>query len=176
MVTVDKFGEAEASYKKGVPTESPCPNDVRLLETKGDYPIDLQESIQILHQDTTSVTVRLVNAWTSRGDTIDSIFFNYKESVFKENCYEEQDIGGGEAFGDITIQCMHYEPIAHLTICVADSNKNPLSEKDNAEVPKCCHPDLPDDADVVCYHLFVYCESACGPKEGDGSEDSEVRT
>ena len=141
--------------------DNPCPQDIELLHIDGNYPIDLQESVKILDQNKDTVKVRLVNAFTSPEDTIDSIFYQYKPDDFNEKCYEAQDVSGGTSYEDITIQCLHSSPFAKLMICVADLDSNPLSEEDNAKVPECCHDDLPDDAQVVCYHLLVYCESTC---------------
>jgi len=141
--------------------DNPCPSDIELVKIEGNYPVDVQESVKIVEQNTDTVTVRLVNAFTSPEDTIDSIFYQYKEDEFNDKCYEAQDVSGGSAYEDITIQCLHATPVARLMICVADTGKNPLSSEDDAEVPQCCHPDLPEEADVVCYHMVVHCESTC---------------
>ena len=143
------------------PTVSFCPTDIVVTKTDGDYPINLQKSIQILKQNKNTVTVRLTNAWTVSGDTIDTILYKYKEDEWSNKCYEEKNVDGGSAYEDITIQCMHTVPAARLLICVADQGFQPLTNDDKATVPECCNSDLEDGDKAVCYYLVVYCESHC---------------
>jgi hypothetical protein len=144
------------------PTPAPdtCPEDVEVLYVNGVTEIPVANAVIVTKQDTSSVEVRLTNAWTSAGQAVDSIFYEYKINGFDEKCYEAPDIDGGSTYDNITIQCLHSEPYARLDICVADSG-GALSDDDNAEVPKCCEPDLKPGADVVCYKLVVWCETRC---------------
>merc|ERR1712176_596064 len=87
-------------------------------------------------------TVRLQNAWTSGDDTVGSIFYNYRSSLFAETCAEKQDVRAGQDYADIVLKCYKNAPFALLDIYVADNN-GALEDGDNAEVPNCCHPDLP---------------------------------
>ena len=143
------------------PTYFDCPADILLSRTDGNYTINLQESIKILEQTKSTVTVRLYNAFTTSDDVIDSIFFKYKEDEWSDKCFESQNVDGGSSYEDITIQCMHTVPAARLLICVADQGFQPLGDKDKATVPACCNSDLEDDDKAVCYYLVVYCESHC---------------
>jgi len=164
-------GESKALKDEGecftpAPTMSPtkdpveCPEDVEIVQITGVTEVDIDYAVRILSQDTTSVTVRLYNEWASSPDTIDSIFYNYKESEFMEECYEELDVEGGDDYQDITIQCFVHKPFAELEVCVAD-NGGSLQDGDNAVVPECCHPDLPPATPVVCYKIVVNCVTQC---------------
>ena len=146
----------------GSPTFSPpeCPEDVFLIDTDGVTEIPIDGAVRIIDQDTSTVTVRLFNAWTSEQEAIDSIFYRYRIDTFDDRCYENQDVGGGDSYADITIRCAQMEPYARLDICVAD-NDGALRDGDDAEVPRCCEPDLEPDTPVVCYKLVIWCETRC---------------
>ena len=152
------------------PLPPSCPEDVKLLKIDGVTEIDLGNAIRIVEQDTTSVTVRLHQAWTaSPTDTVDHIFYQYEEGLWKSDCEEETDVGGGMSYTppeDITIRCMYEKPYATMKICLADTGGGFLQPGlDAATVPKCCHPGF-DDSDgvvvpAVCYKVLIECESQC---------------
>jgi hypothetical protein len=141
-----------------------CPEDVTIINTDGITNIDAGQFVQILEQDTTSVTVRLYQGWTSASSTenmVEWIYYTYKHSNFSQKCHEAKDIGGSAAYEDITIRCYKTKAFAQLDICVADNGGALDPEGDNAEIPNCCYSDLPDDTPVVCYKFIVNCDSVC---------------
>eukprot|EP00535_Pseudo-nitzschia_heimii_P013293 CAMPEP_0197196326 /NCGR_PEP_ID=MMETSP1423-20130617/32297_1 /TAXON_ID=476441 /ORGANISM="Pseudo-nitzschia heimii, Strain UNC1101" /LENGTH=626 /DNA_ID=CAMNT_0042650119 /DNA_START=12 /DNA_END=1892 /DNA_ORIENTATION=- len=152
------------SASEDSPTEAPdtpnCPEDVILLNIDGVTEIPVDGAVSIISQDTTSVTVALNNAWTSEQDAIDNIFYQYRVNAFDDQCFEEQDVNGGDNYAEITISCLQTEPYARLDICVAD-NDGALQTGDDAKVPKCCEPELEPETPVVCYNLAVWCETQC---------------
>jgi len=143
--------------------EGECPEDVQLLlingETDGLDSFPIANAVQIVSQDTSTVSVRLTNAWTLGSTTVDNIFYNYQVNAFDEKCFEQEDVDGGE-YAEITIQCLQSNPFARLEICVAD-NGGALSTPNNGEVPKCCQPDLPEGTPVVCYKMIIWCNTVC---------------
>merc|ERR1712194_799422 len=123
------------------PTE--CPNDILLLKHHGvtTYP---ENSIRILSQDETTVTVGLLQLFTTTPtSTIDYIFYQYNVNVFNNKCYEEDNVVGGESITEITIQCTRTSQVAFLELWIADDGtKGVLDEEgDTAVIPNCCYPD-----------------------------------
>lgn len=156
-------GECFTNAPTMAPTKEPveCPEDVEIVQINGVTGVDINHAVRILEQDGSTVTVRLFNEWTNSPNVIDSIFYNYKQDNFDEECYEEKDVEGGDDYQDITIQCHQHKAFAELDICVADSNGALDEDGDDAEVPECCHPDLPENSPVVCYKIVVNCETQC---------------
>jgi len=152
--------ETKAPASEDSASEDDCPEDVVLLNVDGVTEIPVDGAVSIISQDTTSVTVALINAWTSEQDAIDSIFYQYRINAFDDQCFEEQDVNGGDNYAEITITCLQTEPYARLDICVAD-NDGALQTGDDAEVPQCCEPELEPETPVVCYNLAVWCETQC---------------
>lgn len=146
------------------PTMAPpaCPEDVRLLKINGVTDIDLGVAVRVVSQDTSTVTVRLTN---SLPVSVDSIFYNYQENPFNEKCYEKENVGSGETYEDITIQCLESKPYADFEICIAD-NGGALVDDDNAEISKCCEHDLPPNTPAVCYKILVECQTSCAETVG----------
>jgi len=138
----------------------PCPEDVVLLKTIGITPIELNQAVRVLSQDTESVTIRLYNAWTSSTDTVQSIFYQYK-SGYNVKCYEKDDIIGGATYEDVTIQCLESRPYAELEIWIEDGTGNVLKEGDNAEIPKCCNSPTVITTPAVKYTMVIQCETVC---------------
>jgi len=139
-----------------VPTQ--CPDDLTLAKITGvTMPPELGDAVQILSQDTSTVTVRLLNAW-STDEPIDSIFYYYHIDHLHDTCVEETDVPGGDDYADITLACYNYAAFAELDICVVDGEA--LSEGDDAEVPTCCHPGE-IEVPVVCYKILVQCDTVC---------------
>jgi len=142
-----------------------CPQDVTLVKTFGHTEVDPGKAVRIISQNTSTVTVRLFQIWTSVGEAdskVDSIVYNYRHNAFMNKCDEATSVVGGGDYQDITIHCYHHKPIAELDICVADNGGALHSNKDNAEIPnQCCQPGLPDNTPVVCYKVLVNCDTAC---------------
>jgi len=150
-----------------------CPEDVTLVTTVGetDWPSaagggNNKPVVEIVSQDTSTVTVSLNQEWTSEQQSVDSIFYSYKPSVWSQKCYEEQRVVGQSSFADtITIQCNVLTPYAFLQICVADDASNGILSAtglDNATIPKCCQSEEEtDDTPTVCYTVEIRCDSLC---------------
>jgi len=144
-----------------------CPEDIMLVKQTGvtEFPND-NAGVQIISQDTATVTVALNQYWTTAEqdpNTLDFIYYQYKDSLWAPTCYEEDNVGGGGAtYNTITITCNLLSPVAFLEICVADDVVNGvLSAQDTANIPKCCHSTVPLDTPVVCYSFQISCESEC---------------
>jgi len=117
--------------------------------------------ISIISQDSTSVTVRATQTCTDSRTTIDQVFWQYKRSLFNEQCYEKDNVEGGKST-ELTIQCSRTNPHAMLEVWLADDiNNGLLSEGDDAEIPECCHPDLPTGTPAIRYVFMIKCESSC---------------
>jgi hypothetical protein len=135
-----------------------CPEDILLLKHDGvtTYPTD---AVRIISQDTTTVTVELQQSFTT--STIDYMFYQYNINSFDYKCYEENNVEGGD-YIEITIECTHTSQIGLLEFWVADDIENGvLSENDNATIPKCCHPDIPEDTPVTKYYIEIKCVTEC---------------
>merc|ERR1711865_970115 len=112
-----------------------CPEDILLLEHIGVTPYP-DDTIRILSQDTTSVTIALSQSYTKSPATIDYIFYQYKPDLFDTKCYEEDDMDAGSKI-EIRIDCMRHTPIALLELWVADDvSKDVLTTGDDATIPK----------------------------------------
>ena len=144
----------------------PCPEDISLKHKVGDTEFPVDKAVQIVSQDTSTVTVKLNQAWTTGTATttnIDHIYAAYKTSLFDQHCYESNNVQAGTTFEEeVTITCNIMSPVASLEICVADDlTHEVLTVADNAEVPKCCYPSFPPDTPVVCYRLEINCVTEC---------------
>jgi len=138
---------------------APCPEDVVLIKTVGTTPIELHQAVQVLRQDTSTVTVRLYNSWTSSADVVQSIFYQYKNN-YNNKCYEVQDVVGGDTYEDVTIQCMVSKPYAELEIWIEDDVLLSVGG-DNAEIPKCCKQPDATSSPAVKYTMVIQCETVC---------------
>ena len=145
----------------GAPTGiAPCPEDVTLLRKIGSTQFPVDKAVEIVSQDTKTVTVKLNQAWTST-TAIDQIYASYKDSLFDRNCFETDNVEEG-LYDTVTITCNIMSPKAYLEICVVDDlGHDVLSEDDKATIPKCCHPELTPDTPIVCYSLEINCVSEC---------------
>merc|ERR1712194_356173 len=116
-----------------------CPDDITLVVTNGvtEWPTpENKPVVEIIRQETSTVTVGLNQAWTSGQQSIDAIFYSYKESIWSEKCYEEEEVASNAMFDTITIQCNVLSPYAHLQICVVDdADKGILGATDDATFP-----------------------------------------
>lgn len=153
-IPVEKLVEAETPPELTLP-EPECPEDIDLIKTTGVTEISLYESVNIISQDTSTVTLGLKNTW---GATIDSIHYQYKIDDFTERCYSSTGVAADDVYKEITIQCMHTKPIAELELCVVDGAA--LLAGDDAEVPRCCKADQ-EGKDAVCYTIEIDCVSSC---------------
>lgn len=134
---------------------TPCPDDLLLLKHIGteEFPND---AVSIISQDTTSVTVQVKQAYSTT--EVDHFYYQYQEDHFDNKCYEEQDWALDDSI-EITIQCTVNTQIALLELWVADSSFT--SDGDDATIPKCCHPTVPEDTPVTKYLLEIKCVSEC---------------
>jgi len=145
----------------------PCPEDIILKHKVGETEFPVDQAVEILSQDTSTVTVKLTQAWTTATTltttNIDHIYAAYKTSIFDQNCYESVDVQPGATYEEeITITCNVLYPVAALEICVADDFAHEvLTVADNAEVPKCCYPSFRPNTPVVCYLLEINCVTEC---------------
>merc|ERR1711862_256779 len=143
-----------------------CPEDVQLIQTRGvtQFPDDTTSIVHILSQDTSTVTVQLIQVHVGY---VDSIYYEYKPDLFDMTCFEETNVALNQQYDTIKIQCNTMSPTAHLQICyVDDISKNFLSLEDDATIPKCCHADNGTDVGVgnkpaVCYTLQINCKTEC---------------
>jgi len=139
----------------------PCPEDVLIIKHEGVTPFP-SDGVRIMSQDETTVTVELTQTYTTPSTTIEYIFYQHSKDYFNSKCYEEKDIDGDSRVALITIQCMKHTPIALLDLWVADDiGKNVLAAGDNATIPECCHPDVPEGTPVTKYLIEIKCITAC---------------
>eukprot|EP00536_Pseudo-nitzschia_multiseries_P018277 jgi/Psemu1/315669/fgenesh1_kg.2332_\ len=52
-------------------------------------------------------------------------------------------------------------PVAHLSICVADSGGCLDASGDKATIPKCCQGQVPPTTPKVCYEIEIMCVPGC---------------
>jgi len=161
-----------------------CPEDVKLKNSKGltPFPSDISSAVKILSQDRSTVTVQLIQSFNiqSPGSNIDQIFYQFKDSRYSLQCYEEMNVDSLNVYAEeVTIQCNIMTPYAYLEICLVDDVlKNFLDESnDNAQVPKCCHhdPDGSSDKSTVCYSLEISCKTKCTDTTVDHRRRSLLR-
>merc|ERR1711935_855045 len=160
--TSQPFDFVSGECPEYVPPE--CPEDIIVLEKVGVTPYP-DDSIRVLSQDTTSVTVELKQSFakSSSTATIDHMYFQYMDSKFDTKCSEETDVDCNSKI-EIKIECMHLKPIALFRLWVADNNALD-STGDNAIVPECCHPDdVPEGKPTAMYLIEIKCATAC-PEE-----------
>merc|ERR1712072_19210 len=94
------------------PIVNECPEDIILIDHQGVTPY-VEDSVVILSQDTTSVTVALQQLYTSPSENIDYVFYNYHTDLFNMKCYEEENVPGRNTI-EITIECSRSSKIALL--------------------------------------------------------------
>lgn len=113
-------------------------------------------TVQILEQGASYVKVGLHQKWSKT--KIDFIYFQYQVDDFSNKCFAKSEVPG-EKFDEITITCTHHSQIALLEFFVTDEEA--LLVGDDASIPKCCHPDVPDTTRTVSYVLEVACVPKC---------------
>ena len=149
-------GDSDISIPRRGPQN--CPEDILLLAHTGvkSYP---DETIRIVKQDTTTVTIQLHQSFTNSSQDIDKIFYQYKYNAFNTKCYEEDNFVGENAL-EMTIHCN--SEIGLLEFWVADDlSNNVLSALDDAVIPDCCHPTVSTQTPVTKYVVGVRCVTAC---------------
>lgn len=134
-----------------------CPEDVTLVKTFGETPIDIAEAVQIVEQNKETVTVKLSNTWTDSSGDIDQIFYEYYETDKKRHCHNNSTVRGETDYDEITIQCAASSPFAMLKVCVSDDEA--IFGDDNAAIPGCCQAETSDP--TVCYEISINCETQC---------------
>jgi len=126
--------------------------------------------VEIVSQDTSTVTVRLNQEWTTSSDSETlAIFYEYKEDIWTNKCHVKDDVVGSTEVDEFTVTCNVLSPYAHLHICVADNmaaenGKDILSPTgDDATIPRCCKAEdiVPENTATVCYSLEILCEPKC---------------
>merc|ERR1719327_1998724 len=137
------------------PMTNDCPEDVLLLTKEGvtEYHDD---SVVVVSQDTTSVTIALQQMYTSPEETLDHVFYQYQQDYFDTKCYEEKDVTGNQSI-EMTIQCSLTSQVALLEYWIADD----IVVEGDVDIPKCCHPDFPKETPVTKYVVEIKCVSSC---------------
>jgi hypothetical protein len=132
------------------------------------FPSDASSAVKILSQDMSTVTIQLIQSFNiqSPDSNIDQIYYQYKDSLFSKQCYEEMNVESLKVYAEeVTIQCNTMTPYAYLEICLVDDiSKNFLHEaEDNAKIPKCCHHDSDGSSykSTACYTLEIRCKTKC---------------
>lgn len=137
-----------------------CPDDILLFEQTGVTPFP-KDSVRIVSQDTSSVTVELVQTLTNSATSVDRLYYQYKNNAYSSKCYEEDEVYG-EDTTQITIQCVHTSNVGVLEFWIADDlDKGILSEGDDAIIPQCCHPTVPDKTPATKYLIVIKCKTEC---------------
>merc|ERR1712014_425689 len=135
-----------------------CPDDILLFEQTGVTPFP-KDSVRIVSQDTSSVTVELVQTLTDSATSVDRMYFQYKNNPYSSKRYEEDEVYG-EDTTQITIQCVHTSNVGVLELWIADDlDKGILSEGDDAVIPQCCHPTVPDKTPATKYLIVIKCKT-----------------
>lgn len=137
-----------------------CPEDILLFEQIGVTPFP-KDAVRIVSQDTESVTVELVQTLTDSATSVDRMYFQYKDNPYSSKCYEEDEVYGDDTT-QITIQCVHTSNVGVLELWIADDlEKGILSEGDDAVIPQCCHPTVPDETPATKYLVVIKCKTEC---------------
>lgn len=131
-----------------------CPEDLLLLKQIGVKELP-HDAVKIIDQGTEFVTVQVNQAYSET--EISHFYYQYSENLFNNKCYEEQEFQA-DASVEITIQCTVNSQIAVLELWVADPI---LSDGNNAEIPNCCHPTVPEGTPVTKYMIEIKCVTAC---------------
>jgi hypothetical protein len=150
------LGDDDITDDKYFPPVGPdeCPEDLLLVKHVGvkEYPHD---AVQIIEQETDFVTVQINQAYSET--EISHFYYQYDVDHFNNKCYEEQEWTLDEPI-KITIQCTVSTGIALLELWVADES---FSSGNDAVIPNCCHPTVPEGYPVTKYMLEIKCVSAC---------------
>jgi len=137
-----------------------CPEDIKVISHDGVTNLP-DHTVKIVDQNSSTVTVQLVQAYTDSSSAIGSWYYQYQQNSFSNKCYGDNDVAG-EDVKEITIQCYQHNQVALLEFWVTDDiNSGVLTEGDNAVIPKCCHPTEPEGTPVTKYVLQIRCETMC---------------
>lgn len=162
---IEEFGTDDGTDDRLFPfppvdPEGECPGDILLVSQVGvtELPSDL---VEIISQDTTTVTVSVTQSYTSSNSTIDQMYYQFKPDIWDQKCFEEDSLNGGDSF-EITIECTRATKIAMLELWIADDiSKNVLSDLDQAVIPDCCYPSTPENTPVSNYLIEIKCKTEC---------------
>jgi len=120
-----------------------------------------KDTVKILKQEGTSVTVDVSQHYTDSSSTIESIYYQYQPDAFNRKCYEQKNVPGEKSF-TLTIDCSKSTKVALLELWFADKlEKKVFVKGDDAVVPECCHPTIPKDMPVTKYFLEIKCVTTC---------------
>jgi len=156
------------------PEPTPCPEDIELVHQSGEtsFPLD---SVRIVSQDTTSVTVQIHQTFTGESSPLDGLYYQYRYNLYSEKCYEKTDLEYGHAV-EFTMNCMVGNHIAILEFWAADdARKGFLNATDGTEIPDCCYPTIPPDTPAIKYVIAVRCVTAC-PEISSSESKSDTFT
>ena len=171
-----------------------CPEDVSLLTMKGVTPFP-DRAVDIISQDSSSVTVKLNQLWGKKGTRMSSVYYQYREettirggTTTQRECHEDTNVMAGSTIGggEITIQCEASSPVAILNVCAVDGTSGILQPAleggDDATIPKCCRSNESDGSSYswtdsiyvakVCYSVQINCKSACDGGHGNAGDIS----
>jgi hypothetical protein len=116
--------------------------------------------IEIIEQNTTSVTIKIVNPFNT---SVNSIFTQYHESpTGATECQEERNVppeSDPTAEDNViiyTAYCLHTQPITIVDIWFSDCKL-----EGGATVPECCHASDEDECPKVNFSFKIMCETLC---------------
>jgi len=167
-VDLERQGGADDDDTITVPEVGPdeCPPDILLLSATTGTALP-RDTVRIVRQDTTSVTVQIHQMFTNAQSNLDSLYYQYKYNDFSTKCYEQENMPFENAV-EFTIQCMVSSKIGLLEFWAVDNlSKGFLQSADDEKVPDCCYPDEPSGTPVAKYVLAVKCSTECPDKTFD---------
>jgi len=116
---------------------------------------DLIDAIEVLSQNTETVTVALWNVWPSENGAEQSIFYQYRNTTVNEKCGKAENVTVGQKYQEITISCLCLENYAKFDIYVVDKSRGVTNE---TEIPVCCDGTGNSLYPTVKYTFAVNCE------------------
>jgi hypothetical protein len=154
--------------------EPECPADVKLVSSVGETSYG-NFPITIVSQDTSSVTFEVKGSWQTE---IAYLYAQFHDTDKSEDCFAYETIDA--AFSEqITANCMEKVPISIVSIFISGSSLS--VEKDDAEVPECCHAPEQNTFPVAEYTFQIYCVPQCPDAEAsarklpEANEGSKLR-
>merc|ERR1712176_340292 len=157
--------DAPSSAPSAAPTRCPRTKPI-LIDTIGSTPFpDGAPPIQITFQNTTHVSVKVINTWET---TFTNVYTQYHEGHFGETeCLEEENVESFTEVDEYTATCMHHVPISIVNVWVVDANNEFFSPIYDAEVPECCHPPEFSQVPIVQYTFKLNCVDPCPPEDDE---------
>nr|WMV61336.1 5255 [Craspedostauros australis] len=159
----------------GGSNSEPCPLDYQLLRSS-----DFQYSgapIEIVSQDTSSVSFKVYNVWPQDGRPTAEIYTEYSEnnSIGGVNCEMFANVPANQDVGEtFTAQCFQTKPKSVVTLYVRDPDIDKTIG--TGKVPQCCHADLSIQYAVLKFTYVLECVPTCEDPTpfsscGDGTVD-----